>query len=184
MATEALGAFQQAIEKQTESADKSLEATEKQTQLLRSAQERIELNSRVRVFRGDPEEDFGEFIEEFEIFCNQQSDDSQARRAASLPGRLSGEAAYSYRALPDATKGNYSELVKALQAHFTSPRYKLKQQALLANRKQNLEESPAKYASVLRTIFRNVFKGNQAFLNLEDQLLTNKFMLGLREEHR
>ena len=181
---EAIQAFRGSVELQTQSSNRSLEATEKQTQLLRSADERNELYRRVGVFKGGPEEDWFQFINKFGTFWDQQPDDSEEKRARNLAVLLGGEAAYSYRTLPDTVKGNYRELIKALEAHFTSPRYQLKQKALLAKRKQKPGESPAKFASVLRTIFRNAHKNNQAYLDLEDSLLKDTFIFGLREEHR
>ena len=76
-----------------------------------------ELQIKIPLFSGNPEEDIESLILNFNTYCNNTGKNDQYK-AAHIPLLLKGEAHAVFRSLPQGDKENYEEICKQLRLNF------------------------------------------------------------------
>ena len=128
---------------------------------------------------------FQEWIEQFEMIASICGWSAQAR-LVNLVTRLRGQAYAFFHSCSTQNKTSYALLVAELHKRFTPVHLQAVQSSLFYDRKQKSGELVDEYAQDLRVLFYKAYpyaqQGTQEAEKLKQMVLTNQFVIGLRED--
>ena len=135
------------------------------------------LNHEIPIFYGRLTDDFGEWIENFELVAKSKGW-ADAKKARVLPTRLKENALEHFKDLDSAVSDDWSEAVKALKSKLNPAENLSFSCKELMQRKQGPSENVSEYGHAIKRLVKNAFP----YLSVDDQDRIGKeyYVVGLK----